>query len=83
MNVLITHMHFDHSGGGHQFQEVWETNKLLQGSWGIEFWFHVYFQVFAHTLEVAALEDGDSIRCCPWVTDDEVGYLAFTFPDLT
>ena len=22
MSVLITHMHFDHSGGGHQFQEV-------------------------------------------------------------
>jgi len=49
LNVVITHMHFDHSGGGHQFKEV-----------------------YAHTEEVRALEAGDSILCCPWVTDDEV-----------
>ena len=29
-------------------------------------------KVYAHTEEVRALEAGDSILCCPWVTDDEV-----------
>jgi len=49
LSVLITHMHFDHSGGAHQFKEV-----------------------NAHTSEVEALESGNSILCCPWLTDDEV-----------
>ena len=34
-----------------------------------------YFKAFAHTEEVRALEAGDSILCCPWVTDDEVENL--------
>ena len=32
LNVLITHMHFDHSGGAHQFQQV-----LSHFSFGFEF----------------------------------------------
>jgi len=49
LSVLITHMHFDHSGGAHQFEEV-----------------------AGHTSEVAALQSGDSLLCCSWLTDDEV-----------
>lgn len=49
LKVLVTHWHFDHSGGAHQYEEV-----------------------AAHTSEVAALESGSSLFCCPWVTDDEV-----------
>ena len=66
LSVLITHMHFDHSGGAHQFEEVpLALFSISSGS--------IYFsQVAGHTSEVAALQSGNSLLCCSWLTDDEV-----------